>query len=100
MNENMEYKSGIMGWAEVRFGGKIFIDAVSIANSNIVGIKLSECFENGTVGEKPPTLRCHDAQAFLLFDNIKSVDMLNDALMAVREMLKQYEEEKHKNEKI
>jgi len=26
--------------------------------------------------------------------------MLNDALMAVREMLKQYEEEKHKNEKI
>lgn len=99
MSEKMEYESGIIGWAEVRFGGKISVNGISFSNTGIVGIKLCELYEKGNVGEDI-TQPVHEPQAYLLFDNIASVDILNDALMKVREQLKRYNEEKHKNEKI
>ncbi|MBR6140916.1 MAG: hypothetical protein IKQ37_04030 [Bacteroidaceae bacterium] len=88
MEENQNYESGIFGKAEVRFGGKISIHVVDYKGTKTHGIALCELFKKGTVGEPAPTPQHHDPQVFLVFDNIKSVEMLEDALMSVRESFK------------
>ena len=88
MEETQNYESGIFGKAEVRFGGKIAIHIVDYKGTKTHGIALCELFKKGTVGEPAPTPQHHDPQVFLVFDNIKSVEMLENALMSVRESFK------------
>lgn len=88
MKKDNEYKSGIYGKAEVRFGGKIQL-GIAQFGGGIHGITMSEFFDNGKVGEENPSQDHHDPQVFLLFNNIKSVEMLEQCLMSVREYLKQ-----------
>ena len=88
MEQEPNYESGIYGKAEVRFGGKIAIDVVGYQTKKIHGIALAEFYQKGTVGQNPPTQQHHEPQVFLIFDNMKSVEMLEAALMTVRENIK------------
>ncbi len=100
MEENQNYESGIFGKAEVRFGGKIAIHVVDYKGTNTHGIALCEFYKKGTVGEPAPIQQFHDPQVFLVFDNIKSVEMLEDALMSVRESFKRDAEELEAKDKL
>lgn len=97
MSENKpKYESGIFGKAEARFGGKISIDVVKFTNTYNVekyGITLSEFYHGGEVGDVPTDQRVHDPQIFLIFDNVKSIDVLERALESVRERIKRDTEE-------
>ena len=89
--ENNEYRSGIYGRAEVRFGGKIFVDAVTfhgMDGRDRHGLTLAEFYTNGEVGAPPADQRIHEAQVFMVFDNIRSVEMVEQALMTIREDMK------------
>ena len=91
-----KYESGIFGKAEARFGGKISINVVKFTNTNNVekyGITLSEFYHGGEVGDVPTDQRIHDPQIFLIFDNVKSIDGLEQALESVRERIKRDTEE-------
>ena len=91
-----KYESGIFGKAEARFGGKISIDVVKFTNTYNVekyGITLSEFYHGGEVGDVPTDQRVHDPQIFLIFDNVKSIDVLERALESVRERIKRDTEE-------
>lgn len=97
-----EYESRILGSAEVRFGGKISIDVVSSPDETIHGVSFSEFYKAGNVGDtQPEDVKIHKPQVYLVFDTIKSVEMLERALMQVRELLKRVkereEESKHEN---
>lgn len=90
-NNKPKYESGIFGKAEARFGGKISIDVVKFTNTYNVekyGITLSEFYHGGKVGDVPTDQRVHDPQIFLIFDNVKSIDVLERALESVRERIK------------
>lgn len=89
--EKKKYLSGIYGKAEVRFGGKIYIEPVSfIAQDGLKrhGLALSEFYNVSEVGTIPTDQRTHEVQVQLVFDNIKSVEAMEAALATVREMLK------------
>ena len=89
--EKPKYESGIYGKAEARFGGKIFVDVVRFTGRDGVerhGITLSEFYNGGEVGRPPVDQRLHDPQISLVFDNMKSVEMVELALATVREMMK------------
>ena len=92
MNEKQpKYESGIYGRAEARFGGKIAIEPVRFTNGDGTerhGLIMSEFYTAGTVGEPPTDQRTHEPQIQLVFDNIKSVEMMEQALGTVREMMK------------
>lgn len=92
MEENKpKYESGIYGKAEARFGGKIFVDVVTFTGRDDVkrhGITLAEFYNGGKVGGTPADQRLHDPQIYLVFDNIKSVEILEVALASVRENMK------------
>ena len=95
-NNKPKYESGIFGKAEARFGGKISINVVKFTNTNNVkkyGITLSEFYHGGEVGSVPTDQRLHDPQIFLIFDNVKSIDRLEQALESVREYMKRDTEE-------
>jgi len=87
--ENNSYKSGIIGKAQACFGGKIYIDIIKArTEKNVYGIALSEFYQQGEVGTPSKCQETHDPQMLLFFDNIKSVEMMEDALRQVREQLK------------
>ena len=89
--EKPKYESGIYGKAEARFGGKIFVDVVRFTGKDGVerhGITLSEFYNGGEVGSTPADQRLHDPQIYLVFDNMKSVELVELALATVREMMK------------
>ena len=89
--EKPKYESGIYGKAEARFGGKIFVDVVRFTGKDGVerhGITLSEFYNGGAVGSTPTDQRLHDPQIYLVFDNMKSVEIVELALATVREMMK------------
>ena len=89
------YKSGILGTAEVRFGGKISIAIVSSNDGTIHGLAFSEFYKAGKVGETiPESVKIHSPQVYLVFDSIKSIEIVEKALMKVRELLKRKEEKK------
>lgn len=90
-----EYESGILGNAEVRFGGKISMAVVSSKDETIHGLAFSEFYEAGKVGQtKPDSAKVHDPQVYLVFDSIKSIEVVERGLMKVRELLKHAEERK------
>ena len=92
MNEDKpKYESGIYGKAEARFGGKIYVDVVRFTGKDSIerhGITLSEFYNGGEVGSTPADQRLHDPQIYLVFDNMKSVEMVELALASVRELMK------------
>lgn len=91
MEEKPKYESGIYGKAEARFGGKIYVDVVRFTGKDGVerhGITLSEFYNGGEVGSTPADQRLHDPQIYLVFDNMKSVEMVELALASVRELMK------------
>lgn len=90
----LSYESGIFGKAEVRFGGKILVQVIEYKNPDVKGIALCEFYQKGEVGENNPSPLYHNPQVFLLFDNMKSVEILENALMTVRENLKRQQEKK------
>lgn len=96
-----DYDSRILGNAEVRFGGKISIDVVSSPDETIHGVSFSEFYKAGNVGDtQPEGVKIHKPQVYLVFDTIKSVEMLEKALMQVRELLKRVKErEAEQNDK-
>ena len=90
-NETPKYESGIYVKAEVRFGGKIFVDVVRFTGKDGIerhGLMLSEFYNGGEVGSTPEDQRLHDPQIYLVFNNMKSVEMVELALATVREMMK------------
>lgn len=87
-----DYKSGILGVAEVRFGGKIVVEVISSNDGTVYGLSLSECYESGTIGNKVEKTKVHDPQVYLVFDNIESIKVVEKGLMTVRELFKQKEE--------
>ena len=92
MEENKpKYESGIYGKAEARFGGKIAIDVVRFTGGDGQerhGITLAEFYNGSNVGDTPEDQRTHDPQIYLVFDNIKSVELMEVALASVRENMK------------
>ena len=86
-----DYKSGILGVAEVHFGGKIVVEVISSNDSTVYGLSLSESYESGTIGDKVKDTKVHDPQVYLLFDNIESIKVVEKGLMTVRELFKQKE---------
>ena len=89
--EKPKYESGIYGKAEARFGGKIAVGVVTFMGKDGIerhGITLSEFYNVGEVGRTPKDQRLHDPQIYLVFDNIKSVDIVELALTTVRENMK------------
>lgn len=86
------YKSGILGVAEVHFGGKIAVGIISSNNGTVHGLSLSECYEPGTIGDKIETTKIHDPQVYLVFDSIESIKVVEKRLMTVRELFKRNKE--------
>ena len=98
-----KYQSGIYGRAEVRFGGKISIEPVRFTNGDGIerhGLILSEFYNGGEVGSAPTDQRTHEPQIQLVFDNIKSVEMMEMALATVREMMKRNAEKADTSEQL
>lgn len=90
----MKYQSGILGNAEVFFGGKISVGLISAKDKTFHGISLAENYKAGEVGGTiPDSVYIHEPQVILAFDNIKSIEIMERALMQVREMLKRTVEE-------
>ena len=91
MNKKQKYQSGIYGRAEARFGGKIAIEPVRFTNGDGIerhGLILSEFYNGSEVDSTPTDQRTHEPQIQLVFDNIKSVEMMEMAIATVREMMK------------
>ena len=91
----MNYQSEILGNAEVYFGGKISVGLISSKDKTFHGISLAELYKAGEIGERitPKSVHMHEPQVILVFDNIKSIEIMERALMQVREMLKRTAEE-------
>ena len=103
MNEKQKYQSGIYGKAEARFGGKIAIEPVRFTNGDGTerhGLTLSEFYNGCEVGSTPTDQRTHEPQIQLVFDNIKSVEMMELALATVREMMKRDAEKADNREQL
>ena len=103
MEEKQKYQSGIYGRAEARFGGKIAIEPVSFTNGDGIerhGLTLSEFYSGSEVGTAPTDQRTHEPQIQLVFDNIKSVDIMERALATVREMMKRDAEKADPSEQL
>jgi len=103
MNEKQKYQSGIYGRAEARFGGKIAIEPVRFNNGDGIerhGLILSEFYNGSEVGSTPTDQRTHEPQIQLVFDNIKSVEMMEMALATVREMMKRDAEKAETREQL
>ena len=101
--EKPKYESGIYGKAEARFGGKIFVDVVRFTGRDGIerhGITLAEFYNGGKVGETPEDQRLHDPQIYLVFDNMKSVEMVELALATVRENMKRDAERAENRQKL
>ena len=103
MNEKQKYQSGIYGRAEARFGGQLSIEPVRFTNGDGIerhGLILSEFYNGGEVGSTPTDQRTHEPQIQLVFDNIKSVEMMEMALATVREMMKRDAEKAESHEQL
>ena len=103
MNEKQKYQSGIYGRAEARFGGKIAVEPVHFDigdGKKCHGLILSEYYDGGEVGFTPTDQRTHDPQIQLVFNNIKSVEMMEMALATVREMMKRDAEKADNREQL
>ena len=101
--EKPKYESGIYGKAEACFGGKIFVDVVRFTCRDGIerhGITLAEFYNGGKVGETPEDQRLHDPQIYLVFDNMKSVEMVEWALATVRENMKRDAERAENRQKL
>lgn len=92
-NEEVKYESGITGKAEVRFGGKIWINVCNFKNSDVKCICLHELYHHHTTGDTCSD-NVHPWQVVLLFDNIKSIDLMQEALDTIRETMKREKEGK------
>lgn len=93
-NEEVKYESGITGKAEVRFGGKILINVCEFKDSDVKCIALHELYHKHTTGDTCSD-NVHPWQVILLFNNIKSIDMMQEALDTIRETMKRDKEEKY-----
>ena len=82
-----KYESGVSGQAEVRFGGKVWINPCEVKDSNLKVIALHEFYNKHTAGETCDD-EVHDPQVVLVFDNIKSIDLMQHALNQLRDMMK------------
>ena len=103
MKEKKKYQSGIYGRAEARFGGKIAIEPVRFTSGDGIerhGLILSEFYNGSEVGSIPTDQRTHEPQIQLVFDNIKSVEMMEMALATVREMMKRDAEKSENHEQL
>lgn len=90
-NEAKVLTSGIYGKAEVRFGGKIAIGVGTMPGSEKTwhAIDFSEFYDAHQVGESSPKdVKKHESQVLFLFDDIRSLDVLERALATVRENMK------------
>ena len=83
----MKYKSGIDACVKVRFGGRIAIGLITEYGENVHGLTLSEFAECGEVGVEPKNQERTEPIVTLLFDNVKSIDMLKEVLDSVRSRL-------------
>jgi len=83
----MKYKSGIEACVKVRFGGRIAIGLITEYGENVHGLTLSEFAECGEVGVEPKNQERTEPIVTLLFDNVKSIDMLKEVLDSVRSRL-------------
>lgn len=83
----MKYTSGIDACVKVRFGGRIAIGFITEYGENVHGLTLSEFAECGEVGVEPKNQERTEPIVTLLFDNVKSIDLLKDALDLVRSRL-------------
>ena len=95
LNKEVKYESGITGQAEVRFGGKIWIRSCELKNSKVKGIALHEMFHKHNTGDTCQD-DVHPWQVIMLFDNMKSIDIMQDALNTIREMMKREAEQEEK----
>ena len=61
---------------------------------------MSEFYNGSEVGSTPTDQRTHEPQIQLVFDNIKSVEMMEMALATVREMMKRDAEKAGNSEQL
>lgn len=81
MEENIEYRSGITGRAQVRFGGRIHIGVGYSPDTKVGGIGLHELKEEYQVGaDLPKNPEQYDEQVTLVFNNLESIEIVRDAL--------------------
>lgn len=78
---NKEYKSGITGKAEVRFGGRIATLCGSvIANPDVLVVAFCETKQEGEVGVPCEGAEHYGPQVMLCFPDLKSLDVLRQNL--------------------
>ena len=90
-----DYKSGITGRAEVRFGGKVKFTGITVKGMPIHGIALSEWFNKGELGTQMSDEElAYDTQVTILFNDLKSVDIFRMVLDGVEAQFKEDNERK------
>ena len=85
--EGTKYESGISGQAEVRFGGKVWVNPCQVKDSKLKVIALHEFYNKHNAGDTCHD-EVHDSQVVLVFDNIRSIDIMQEALNQIRDMMK------------
>lgn len=95
-------KSGIHGYAVVRFGGKVGVSAVC-RKPGVWNVELSELLHDVGIGKVDPDCEMLSPQVILSFDDVESVDALCKVLSVIRgrlegaEPVQQTEEEQWQN---
>lgn len=97
MENEKKHESGIIGKAEVWFGGKICVDVGKFDNADTHVLGLSEFYVKGKPGTLPDYQERHEPQVYLMFDDIKSVEVMERALMTLREDMKREAEQKSRS---
>lgn len=86
-----KYESGIFGRAEIRMGGRVGIMPVTFVGDDGVrrhGISMAELFQDCESAECATQMRMHEPQVQMIFDGVRSLEALENALMSVRELMK------------
>lgn len=79
-------KSGIHGYAVVRFGGSVGVSAVC-RKPGVWNVELSELLHDVGIGKVDPDCEMLSPQVILSFDDVKSVDALCKVLSVIRQRM-------------
>lgn len=85
-NNPLPYKSGIHGYAVVRFGGKVGVSAVC-RKQGVWNVELSELCHTVGIGQVDPDCEMLSPQVTLSFNDVKSVRAMEKVLSVIRERM-------------
>jgi len=98
-NKETEYKSGIVGKANVWFGGKVAVASGMTTPFHLPAISFAELYETGEPGRKLSDAdKEHEPQVWLTFNDMRSIDIVQRHLDRCRELLKRMDEQQPKPE--